>query len=476
MTKRIEVERAPAPLEEYIKHFDPLFGKSNQRESFRQYLQGLLLPSERHKTLTGVVNTEPVVGAQLPRAQKLQWFLSESDWSAQAVQEQRLRLLLEDPSTAPNREGVLVIDETGDRKDGHKTAHVGRQYLANLGKIDNGVVSVTSLWADERVYYPVDFEPYTPAQHFAKGKQDPQFRTKLKLAVELVRRAVQAQIPFRAVVADSFYGEDQGVKQGLRALSVGYVLALKPSHVWWHKVGTIGSVQEAARAARWKGPERAGKWIKMTRTFRDGGTQDWWALEVVAGPYGPEKPERVVIATTDPLTLPDLTTFYLVTNLPAPGTPRSQAPDLAGASLAEVVRLYGLRMWVEQSSKQVTHALGWSQYQVRSDTAIRRHWQLVCCAFSLCWYHASHPSSRTTEEPLEGSDPEACLPTSGAADGAAPGKKNQRGSRSTTTCVLASSTPSGARMAGALDHAAALLASVVRTAPTSGLTALAEMA
>ena len=29
-------------------------------------------------------------------------------------------------------------------------------------------------------------------------------------------------------------------------------------------------------------------------------------------------------------------------------------------------------------------------YQVRSDRAIRRHWQLVCCAFSFCWYHHSH--------------------------------------------------------------------------------------
>jgi hypothetical protein len=38
---------------------------------------------------------------------------------------------------------------------------------ANIGKTDNGVVSVSSLWADERVYYPVDFEPYTPSHHFA---------------------------------------------------------------------------------------------------------------------------------------------------------------------------------------------------------------------------------------------------------------------------------------------------------------------
>lgn len=61
----------------------------------------------------------------------------------------------------PQRRRVLVIDETGDRKDGHKTAHVARQYLGNLGKIDNGVVSGTRLWADERVYYPLEIEPYT---------------------------------------------------------------------------------------------------------------------------------------------------------------------------------------------------------------------------------------------------------------------------------------------------------------------------
>src|SRR5260221_14445429 len=219
MTKRIEVARAPAPLEEYIQHFDPVFGKSNQREGFRQYLEGLLLPSERHKTLTGLVNTEPVVGAQLPRAQRLQWFLSESDWDERKVQAERLTLLREDATTAPNARGVLVIDETGDRKDGHKTAHVGRQYLGNRGKIDNGVVSVTSLWADEQVYYPVDVEPYTPADYFAEGKHDPAFRTKLKIALDLVQRAVQAHIPFRAVVADNFYGEDCDFRQGLRDLN-----------------------------------------------------------------------------------------------------------------------------------------------------------------------------------------------------------------------------------------------------------------
>jgi hypothetical protein len=52
--------------------------------------------------------------------------------------------------------------------------------------------------------------------------------------------------------------------------------------------------------------------------------------------------------------------------------------SLAPASAAEVVRLYGIRMWVQQSYKQVKDALGWSDYQLRSDVAIRRHWHLVC--------------------------------------------------------------------------------------------------
>jgi SRSO17 transposase len=284
MTKRMEVARAPEPLEEYLEHFDPLFGKSNQREGFRRYVEGLLLPSERHKTLTGLVNTEPIVGAQLPRAQKLQWFLSESDWDERKIQAERLTLLREDATTAPTARGVLVIDETGDRKDGHQTAHVGRQYLGNLGKIDNGVVSVSSLWADEQVYYPVEVEPYTPESYFARGRNDPGFRTKLKIALQLVEQAVEQGWPFRAVVADNFYGEDRGLKSGLQKLGVPYVMALKPSHAWYHPEEVAGTLQDVAHEAGWQSAEQPGKWVRITRTWRAGSTQDWWALEVVAGP------------------------------------------------------------------------------------------------------------------------------------------------------------------------------------------------
>lgn len=141
----------------------------------------------------------------------------------------------------------------------------------------------------------------------------------------------------------------------------------------------------------------------MVRAFGDGHREEWWALEVEAGPYGRERAQRALVVSPAPRTLPDLATWYLTTNLPAPGSAReTEGEPLAAASVAEVVRLYGLRMWVEQSYKQVKHALGWSAYQVRSDVAIRRPWQLVCCAFSLCWWaYGRLPTDDESAERLE---------------------------------------------------------------------------
>ncbi len=467
MTKRLPVTPAPGPLEEYSEQFDELFSLRNQREGFRRYLEGLLLPAERNKTLTALANTEPLVGAQDARAQGLQWFVSESTWDPEAVNTRRLELLRAEPTTAPDPDGVLVIDEHGDRKWGKHTAHVGRQYLANLGKLDNGVVSVTSLWADERVYWPLHVEPYTPAHWFDLGKADPKFRTKLTIAGELVGRAVSSGIPFRAVVADSFYGEDESFKQGLRELGVGYVLALKPSHSWLHLQGDVGALWQVARGAGWKDAESAGKWQKVVRTFRDGHTEEWWALEVVAGPYGPQKLHRAFVVSTDPEKLPELSTWYLVTNLPAPGSERAgEEHALPAADLQEVVRLYGLRMWVEQSYKHTKHSLGWSQYQVRSDLAIRRHWELVCCAFSFCWYNQSHsPGAQVL--PADDGQPAVPRATDPATEEVAGRGKNQ------AQDIMASGTEGGAGLVGPLHNAVEILERLVRTAPTTPATTAA---
>ena len=60
----------------------------------------------------------------------------------------------------------------------------------------------------------------------------------------------------------------------------------------------------------------------------------WWALEA------------------------SLTSWSLATNLPSPGSVRAEHSGLEEADLAEVVSLYALRNWIEQSYKQVKSSLG----------------------------------------------------------------------------------------------------------------------
>ena len=479
MSERLACPPAPGPLEAFAASFDRLFGTLAQRRSFREYLQGLLLPRERNKTLTALVSTEPVVGAQAAPVQRLQWFLSESSWDVAAVNAQRLALLFSTPATSPHAQGVLVLDDTGDRKAGTKTAYVARQYLGSVGKIDNGIVAVTTVWADEHVYYPLHLQPYTPASRLPRGKADPTFRTKPQLAEALVDAAVAAGVPFRAIVADCFYGDHEGFVEALDRADRPYVLALKPQKGMWAPAEAAHTPIEAAQALRWDGPEAPGDWARVVRRFRDGHEEVWWAAEAPLGPWGPDSRHRLVVATTDPATLPALSTWYLLTNLPRPGSSRAAASPLAPADLAEVVRLYGLRLWVEHGYKQVKGELGWADFQVRSAAAIQRHWQLVCCAFTFCWWAWFQAESREEAVPPHG-DTALALATQAPAVPIAAGRGGNklrsggRRQRATRPGVVAGDGTTSPRLAGPMAPARALLARLVRPAPTGGTPSLAR--
>ena len=210
-----------------------------------------------------------------------------------------------------------------------------------------------------------------------------------------------------------------------------------------------------AALAGWRGDAAPGAWVAVERHFRDEHTEAWWALEVEAGPYGPARGLRAVVATTDPATLPDHTTWYLATNLP---------PD--EADLAEIVRLYGLRMWVEQGYKHMKYALGWAQYQVRSDAAIRRHWQLVCCAFSFCWWAWSR--APTTPSPVADAEADQPIPPASPEPAMAGRGKNVRGCgppRRSPERALGGGAAESASLAAPLDPALALVARLVERAP-----------
>ena len=446
------VPTVPLPLEQYAQGFDALFHTHIQRRRFREYLAGLLVPRDRNKTLTALVGAEPITQAQTARVQQVQYFLCESEWDAEAVTARRIEDLQADPLTTPHGNGALVIDETGDRKDGTHTDHVGYQYLGSIGKLGNGIVAVTSLWADQQVYYPLHVRPYTPAARLAGGKQHPAFRTKPQLALELVAAARTAGIPFRAVVADSLYGEHPEFTRRLWQAEVPLVLAVKPSQIVWTFPPEPASPWEAAERLRWgkrHNAQHPGAWTAVVRRFHDGHEETWWAVDLeLGGTYGPERSYRLVVATSDPRTLPKASTWYLLTNLPLPGTQRAAAhPALPAADLTEVVRLYGLRQWVEQGYKQVKQELGWADFQVRSDRAIRRHWALVCCAFCFCWWAdsrrtdgAAPPHAPTLPPPVEPGVGEKWGPR-------ASGDLTRRAHQLLATAVLAAGAAAGAGLA-----------------------------
>jgi SRSO17 transposase len=458
MTVRRPVPPAPGPLEGYAAGFDDLFASLAQRRGFREYLVGLLAPRDRNKTLTALAGAEPVVGAQHAAVQRLQFFLSESAWDAEAVNDRRLAMLLADPATAAHRDGVLVIDDSGDRKDGIATANVGRQWLGRIGKTDNGIVTVTTLWADERLYYPLHAQPYTPARWFPGGKADAGFATKLAIGTRLAVRAAAAGVAFRAVVADAAYGDQDGFRGELWQAGLPFVMALKPRRGVWAYGDQAHTPVQAARALPWGGPRRPGGWTKVVRRFRDGRTAIWWAADATLGFWGPDAGTRLVVATTDPKTLPDKATWYLATNLPRPQGPHD-TPDAAhlAADLAEIVRIYGVRHWIEQSYKQVKDELGWADFQVRSDTAIRRHQTLVNCAVSFCWdtwFSDTSPPATPTPQP----DP-------GAGERGRPASPGQH-----DTSVVAQGNPGGPRLADPGDRATTLVAGLVAStaAPAAG--------
>jgi DDE superfamily endonuclease len=114
MTERVPCPSAPGPLEGYAAQFDPLFGTLAQRRGFREYLQGLLLPRDRNKTLTALAGAEPVVAAQAGAVQRLQFFLSESTWDPDVIFRNRWRgswllLTLDDWITRPGALSAGVI-------------------------------------------------------------------------------------------------------------------------------------------------------------------------------------------------------------------------------------------------------------------------------------------------------------------------------------------------------------------------------
>jgi len=77
-------------------------------------------------------------------------------------------------------------------------------------------------------------------------------------------------------------------------------MALKPRRGTWAYGPDAHTPVDAARGLVWNGPDDPGDWQEVTRTFRDGHTETWWAAEATLGWWGPDGARRLVVATADP--------------------------------------------------------------------------------------------------------------------------------------------------------------------------------
>lgn len=385
----------------------------------------MLLPRERNKTLTELAALVPDTDRQ-----RLHHFLHDAPWDPAALNTRRLDLWQEHPALGPHTNGVLIVDETGDRKRGQGSVLAAQQYLGRLGHTANGVVSVTSPWADGTVHVPLGVRPYRPAARLPRGKGDPAFATKPELAWELIGEARAAGVPFWAVVADCVYGENPKLEGRLRAARIRYVLALRPSH------GTWQWVEDPAHLPAFTPAEAAARlplkcWRRLVLTDSHGKPLVRYVAELELGVcYGPTRGTRLIAASAEPTVLKAESTWFMATNL-----------SVAEADAAQVYRIYRLRDWIEHYYKPIKHELDWADFQVRSEKAIVRHWQLVMLAFTFSLL--------------------AAAPT-GQAEEASPGDDGSAaGGKSATPDHLAGHAAAGPQLAVSLGAPVAVLAPLV---------------
>ena len=128
------------------------------------------------KTLPAIAR---VVG--LSNEQRLLHFLTKFPGKIEQLRQQRLRLILQ---VLIGREITLIIDETGERKKGETTDYVKRQYIGNLGKIENGIAAVTADGLLEGITFPLIFEVYKPKERLREREP---YLSKSHIAVEMIR-------------------------------------------------------------------------------------------------------------------------------------------------------------------------------------------------------------------------------------------------------------------------------------------------
>ena len=329
-----------ALVDGYCAEYKDLFKEVRNYECFKYLHLGIISPIKR-KSLPEIAKV-----VSINSAQSLHHFLAYSDWSVKKLKNRRLNKL---KRALKGKAITVVVDETGDRKKGKKTDYVARQYLGSVGKIDNGIVSVNAYGVYCNITFPLIFKVFKP-----KGtlKESDKYKTKIELASEIITELIESGFNIELVLADSLYGESSQFIQKLTENKLAYVVAIRSNHGVW-----LTASQRV----------RANKWCKFERTFSNKKSETRYIREII---YGKRRAITYWEITTDPETMPENSTSFIMTNLQ--GNLKKTLGDL-----------YGLRTWVEYGFRQCKQELGWKDYRFTNFQNIERWWEIIFCVYTM---------------------------------------------------------------------------------------------
>jgi len=158
------------------------------------YVHGLLAPLEKKNSWTLAERA----GEAIPDG--MQRWLASADWDADAVRDDVRDYVVEHLGVPA---GVLVVDETGFLKKGTKSAGVARQYSGTAGRVENCQIGVFLDYAtpagrtflDSELYLPKTWAEEPRRRAEARVGGDVEFATKPELAMRMIARALDADVP-----------------------------------------------------------------------------------------------------------------------------------------------------------------------------------------------------------------------------------------------------------------------------------------
>lgn len=206
--------------------------RNSATQSFK-YIQGKFIKQE-HGNMTEYAKIVPDCNNQ-----SLQNAISESPWDERPVIDQIQRDVTEligDPAN-----GSIHVDESGFVKKGTESVGVKRQYCGRLGKVENCQVGVFLGYAngvyrtliDEALYLPNDWAEDWEHREKCGVPEDVIFKTKAELALEMILRARDNDVPFGWVGMDSFYGEQPWLRNEIDSKGMIYIADIpNDTRVW----------------------------------------------------------------------------------------------------------------------------------------------------------------------------------------------------------------------------------------------------